>query len=392
MNNKSKKLMALTTAALSLPGMIPKTAQAQSSIPEKYTASHRLTQYKEEDQKNPVQGSEERFDITVNQFSFVAPVSSQVSLNLDVSIESLSGASPWYVVEGADGQPLQVMSGATIEEDRDEISFSANFYQERARVGLGVSQSSENDYDSTSANINTSVWFNGKNTTVDAGFSFSDDTVSPTQDIPIDPGRVREEEKDSQSFSIGVSQVMNKTLLIGAGFNYASYEGYLSDPYKLASVDRVAVRDSRPDSKKQFSLDFKLRQYITKYNAAIHADYKFYDNNWGVSSHTINLGWYQNINTWQLSTSIRWYDQSSANFYRNFYTEERADGYYSSDYRLSAYGALSYRLGLSKSYEFGTFRITYENYDSGKGTQSDGDLNPGLVDFQFITLGFDYKF
>jgi hypothetical protein len=302
----------------------------------------------------------------------------------------MSGASPWLVASDADEKPVQVMSGATIEESRDDISFAANFYQEKARIGLGISRSTENDYDSTSANINTSVWFNGKNTTLDVGFSFSDDTITPTQKSGIT--RVTEEDKDSNSLALGLSQVINKTLLVGAGFSYASYDGFLSDPYKLAEVEGVRVFDSRPDSKDQFSLDFKLRKYLTKYSAAIHADYKYYDNNWGISSHTVNVGWYQNIQMWQFSTSVRWYDQSSANFYQNFYTAERADGYYSSDYRLSAYGALSYRLGLSKSYEFGTFKITYENYNSGKGTQSDGDLNPGLVDFQFITLGFDYKF
>ncbi|MFT6389720.1 MAG: hypothetical protein ACJAUP_003113 [Cellvibrionaceae bacterium] len=389
MKVKNKKLVALTTAALSLPGMIPKASQAQT-IPENFTASYRFTEYKEDDQDGVVEGSPQRYDISIHQLSLVAPVSSQVSFNVDASTESMSGASPWLVASDADEKPVQVMSGATIEESRDDISFAANFYQEKARIGLGISRSTENDYDSTSANINTSVWFNGKNTTLDVGFSFSDDTITPTQKSGIT--RVTEEDKDSNSLALGLSQVINKTLLVGAGFSYASYDGFLSDPYKLAEVEGVRVFDSRPDSKDQFSLDFKLRKYLTKYSAAIHADYKYYDNNWGISSHTVNVGWYQNIQMWQFSTSVRWYDQSSANFYQNFYTAERADGYYSSDYRLSAYGALSYRLGLSKSYEFGTFKITYENYNSGKGTQSDGDLNPGLVDFQFITLGFDYKF
>jgi hypothetical protein len=395
MGVKSKKLMALTAAALSLPGMVPKAAQAQTTMPEKFTASYRFTEYKESDQPGSTTSTGEsvsRYDISIHQFSLVAPVSSQISLNLDASSESMSGASPWYVAQGDDGKPVQVMSGATIDESRDDISLSANFYRENSRVGIGIARSSENDYESNSANINASIWFNDKNTTLDVGFSFSDDTIKPTQDLTIDPGRVKEEEKDSESFSVGISQVVNKTLLLGAGISYTTYDGYLSDPYKLAVVEGVALRDNRPDSKEQIAFDLKLRKYLKKYHAAIHADYRYYDNNWGVSSHTLGLAWYQNIRTWQLSGGIRWYDQASANFYRHFYTEERLDNYYSSDYRLSSYGALSYRLGLSKRYDFGTFKITYENYDSGKGTKSDGDLNPGLVDFSFITIGFDYHF
>lgn len=386
--------MALTTAALALPSMIPKSTQAQS-IPDSYKLSYRFTDYKEEDQPaNTTNTGEavERYDITIHQLAFVAPVSSQVSLNLDVATESMSGASPWYVAEGADGQPVQVMSGATIEESRDDISFSANFYQERARIGLGVSQSTENDYESKSANINTSIWFDDKNTTLDFGFSFSDDIIEPTQSLALDPNRVTNENKDSESISIGLSQIVNKNLLVGAGLGFSNYKGYLSDPYKLAVVQGVAVRDSRPNSKEQLSMDFRLRQYIERFSAALHADYRFYDNDWGISSHTLGLGWHQGFDTWLLSVGIRWYDQSSANFYSNFYTEERADGYYSSDYRLSAYGALSYRLGVSKNFEFGTFKITYENYNSGEGMESEGELNPGLVDFHFFTVGFDYKF
>ena len=394
MKSNSKKLMALTTAALALPGMIPKTAQAQT-IPDSYKLSYRFTEYKEEDQPASTTNTGEaveRYDISVHQFAFVAPISSQVSLNLDVSTETMSGASPWYVIEGADGKPVQVMSGATIEESRDDISFSANFYQEQARIGLGWSQSTENDYESNSANFNTSIWFDDKNTTLDFGFSFSDDIIEPTQSQDIDPNRVTKENKDSQSISMGLSQVVNKNLLVGAGLGFSVYDGYLSDPYKLTVVEGSAVRDSRPDSKEQLSLDFRLRQYIERFSASVHADYRFYDNDWGVNSHTLGLGWHQNVNTWLLSLGIRWYDQSAANFYSNFYSEARDDGYHSSDYRLSAYGALSYRLGVSKNFEFGTFKITYENYNSGEGMESEDELNPGLVDFQFFTVGFDYSF
>ncbi|MGH1486169.1 MAG: DUF3570 domain-containing protein [Cellvibrionaceae bacterium] len=395
MKQKNKKLLALTAAALTLPGMTPKSVQAQA-VPEKYTASYRYTEYKEDDQ--PADKTREgdaltRYDISIHQFSLVAPVASDISLNVDIATESMSGASPWYVIEGADGKPIQVMSGATIDESRDDIAFAANFYRETSRIGIGVARSSENDYESKSANINSTIWLNGNNTTLDVGFGFSDDEITPTQSPSIDPNRTREEDKSSESLSAGISQVVNKTLLVGAGIGYAVYDGYLSDPYKFAFLeDSPLLRDNRPDEKKQLSLDLRLRKYFTNYAGALHADYRLYDNDWGVTSHTLSLGWYQNIETWQLSTRLRWYDQSAANFYRNFYTTERADGYYSSDYRLSAYSAIGFKLGVSKSFEFGTFSIAYENYDSGKGRDSDGDLNPGLVDFDFISIGFDYKF
>ena len=394
MKKSSNPLVVLTAAALSLPGMVPKTAHAQSA-PEKYSMNYRFTQYQEEDQSGSTTDTGEgveRYDIEVHQVDFVAPVSSVVSLKFDVSTETMSGASPWFVRPNLDGKAVQVMSGATIEESRDEYGLSANFYHENKRVGLGFRRSTENDYDSNSLNLNASVWLNGNNTTIDVGFSFSDDTVTPTQAPFIDPNRVQKEEKNSESLSITVSQIVNKTLLVGGGLTYANYDGFLSDPYKLTFVENNIQRDNRPDRRSQVSIDLNLRKYFEKLSGALHTDYRFYDNSWGVSSHTLAFGWYQNFNTWQLSTRLRLYDQTAANFYRNFYQVARADGYYSSDYRLSAFGATSYRIALSKNYDFGVFTIAYENYNSGEGFDSDNELNPGLVDFSFFTLGFDYNF
>lgn len=386
--------MALTAAALALPGIAPKTSLAQT-VPDKTTIGYRYTEYKESDQPaSSTTASEdvERYDISIHQFRLELPVSSSISVNLDAAKESMSGASPWYVAEGADGTPIQVMSGATIEEERDDVSAAINLYSDSTRTGIGVARSTENDYTSNSANLNTTIWTKSKNTTFDIGISFSDDEIKPTQSLSLDPNRTIEESKTSQSISVGFSQVINKNTLMGVNFSYARYEGFLSDPYKLASVNGVLFRDSRPDEKNQSALDVKFRRYLPKQAAALHADYRFYDNDWGVESNTFSIGWHQNIYSWQAYTQLRWYDQKAANFYRNFYQAERADGYYSSDYRLSSYGAISVKLGISKSFGFGKLSVSYENYNSGKGTQTEGDLNPGLVDFELISAGIDYKF
>lgn len=389
MNSKNKKLMALTAAALALPGMVPTIARAQT-MPEKYSVNYRFTEYQEAEQAASTTNTGlavDRYDISIHQLAIVAPVADNISLGLVASTETMSGASPWWVEPDADGNAVQVMSGATISEEREDIGLSANFYRESSRFGIGVSRSTENDYESLSININNTLSWNDKNTTLDLGFSFSDDTITPTQRA-FTP-RVIEEEKSSESYSIGLSQIVNKTLLVGAGVSYASYEGFLSDPYKRAYVVAGTLADSRPDTKEQLSIDLKVRKYFVDAAGALHFDYGFYDNNWGVESQKISLGWHQNFNSWQLSTSVRWYDQSAANFYENFYTQARADGYYASDYRLSSYGAVSYRVGLTKSFEFGKLKLIYEDYDS---SGSGGDSNPGLVDFNFVTIGFDYDF
>ena len=391
MKKRSGALLALSTAALGLPGMLPKTAQAQA-VPDKTTLSYRFTQYTEGGQPAAVTGGAvvneavDRYDISIHQLSVDTALTSSIGLGVHLVTETLSGASPWYVVEGVDGEPVQIMSGATIEEARDEANASVSYYGESSRIGVGLSYSGENDYESNGVNVSTTLWFNDNNTTLDLGFSFSDDTVSPTQD-PLAPGRVLQEDKFTESAFIGFSQVINKTLLFGANASYTVHSGFLSDPYKLASVAGVLQSDSRPDERQQAALNLQLRKYLPNLDTALHFDYRFYGDNWNISSNTLSLGAYKNISSWQLSGKVRFYDQSSASFYRDFYREGRADGFYSSDYRLSQYDAFSFKMGLSKSFDFGAVYVSYEDYvSSGNGS------NPGLVDFNFATIGMDYKF
>ncbi len=396
MNPKNKKLLALTGAALALPSMTPASLQAQTA-PEEIGVSYRYSKYSESDQSaqsNTTGQSVERFDIDINQFSLVAPLAlaPRFSVNFDAGRETLSGASPWFVLEGDDGEPIQVLSGATIEETRNDFGLSTNYYADRFRIGGGIAYSNENDYESLSQSLTASVFFNNKNTTLDVGISRSDDEIEPTQDPAIDPGRILSDDKNNESFSIGFTQVVNKTLLVGGNYSISQYRGFLSDPYKLTSVAGNILRDSRPNTRDQISAEFRVRKFLPNVNAAVHADYRFYNNDWGVDSHTLTVAWYQNIGTWQLSARLRGYDQSAANFFQNFFTEERSDGYHSSDYRLSNYGAISAKISARKNFENLSLVATFEDYQSGGGLSSNDDVSPGLVDFQLFSVGIDYSF
>ena len=390
MKEKSKKLAAITTAAFALPGMLPKTAIAQSA-PEDYEVSYRYNKYQEGD---GTQGgvSVPRYDIDIHQLAVVAPISSRLAFSLDAASESMSGASPWFITQNSDGEAVVNFSGATIEEERNDVSIAANYYLDNARIGVSIANSTEFDYESNSISLSTGLLFNDKNTTLDFGLSFSDDVVEPTQDA-IDPGRVLEEDKESVSFFTGFSQIINKNLLLGGGFSYGRNTGFLSDPYKLVSVDGGLLRDSRPDEREQVSVEARARRFLPSLYAALHADYRYYTNTWGVDSHTLSLGWYQNFASWQPSLRVRLYDQSEANFFNNFFTEERADGYYSSDYRLSTYSAVSVKAGLTKKVSFGSLHLSYENYTTGESfIDSDADLSPALVEYDLISLGFNVHF
>lgn len=419
--SKNKTLFALSSAAMGL-GLGAKPAAA--AIEEGSTLSAQFSFYAE-DMIDPslVSGlnngsgavNPERFEIPTLQVKYRTAIAENTEIAFTYAGETLSGASPWYVqpadpasddVQNED--PVQVLSGATIEEERHEYNFNFKQYQGDHYVGLNFSYSTENDYKSSSFGINGAYSLNDKATTLEVAVSANLDLIEPTdperQELIENElttvgfaGRVEREDKDVFNALFGITQIINKNLLVNSSLSYARYKGFLSDPYKRAYIvdptnaDIIAlsniVADSRPGSKSQVAWSIASRYFVEPANAAIHADYRYYTNNWGINSHTIDLGWYQNFfdNQFTLAPQLRIYSQSSAEFYRDFYNVFRQDGFYSSDYRLSDYTAISGQLKATYRFEKVNLHASFERYISS------GD-NPGLVDFSFFSTGFDWKF
>lgn len=376
MNSKaSSSFLAISSAALLLPGL---ATQAET---DPWKLSYQYSIYAEDSIPTDklLAGSADRYEIDTHLIDLVAPLSESSSLNIMVLQESMSGASPWYVQ--ADGDKLlQVMSGATIEENRTEINatFINKFKNSDLSVTLGSSV--ENDYKSFSGGVASSYRFNSW-LTLNWGFNYSSDYIDAS-DKDIYTSRPSEESKSRVGAFMGASYAMGKTTLLGFTSSYVLLDGFLSDPYKLALVENAALQDSRPDSNQLVSNTFQIRQFVPSLNAAIHFDYRYFISDWlHENANTIDLAWYQNIGDgWMLIPSIRFYDQPAAYFYRPYYTSTRRDGYYSSDYRLSAFEATSGQIRLEKKFSTFTISISHETYEAT-------GAHPGLVSYSFSKLG-----
>ena len=380
---KASTLLALTASALALPGIAP-VAHADAP-PAESTIGYRISTYEEDDLPKSalLSGSLERYDITVNQLQWVTPIGGNYSVSLRGSHESMSGASPWYTL-ATPARVAVVMSGATISEDRTDINASGRRYLDNGTVGLSVGYSDENDYESLSGGLDAERHFNDNLTTLAGGFSFSSDDISPTDADIARYRRVKDASKQSRSVFVAVSQVLNQNSVIQTGLSYTHLSGYLTDPYKLYDV--------RPDSRSQFAWTTAWRQFIPVANAALHADYRFYHDDFGINSHTLELEWYQNFgDNWRVVPGLRYYTQSAADFFRpgNIITTQPR----SSDYRLSAYGAVSGGLKVQVDIDKFTLSLAGERYHSSdKFATWEGDSSPALVDFTRLSLGIDYRY
>jgi hypothetical protein len=176
--------------------------------------------------------------------------------------------------------------------------------------------------------------------------------------------------KTTQQYLLGVSQVIDKDSLLQSNITFGYHHGFMNDPYKKVGLDTgpggipgFYVREKRPQERFEWAW---LNQYVRHFgqfnDAALHLDYRFATNDWGINSHTFEVSWHQPIvDDWQIIPRFRYYSQDSADFYQPVFAVDNAGAIaavisdkltsyenYSSDYRLAGFGAFSGGLKLSK--------------------------------------------
>ena len=420
-----RALTALTTSALAVPGL---ATQAAADTPiEQAATSYAFSYYDEDNLDNgkkvdgPDGGSTQRYEVLTHQIEFDLPVSSRMDVGVDFLYEKMSGASPWFV-QASGTERLQVMSGATIDDTRYDLSADLDYYMEDAKDTFSGGFSMEQDYLSVHGGAATERSYFDNNTTLSAAGAFAYDWIDPNNDR-LSLARPNTGEKWSTDLFLGLSQLVTRASAVQGTVNYKYSNGYLSDPYKAIrgfDVNDEILSDRRPEEKHQASLLLRYRHHFEAITGSAHADYRFYVDDWGINSHTFELAWHQNL--FGLVTIIpaaRYYSQGKADFYDTVLpagTDEDDPGDRSSDYRLSPYGAMSWKikaeaaledlfdyspgsraeaLGFSGGLDL-IVAFSYERYFSDGAfaieSVSDSEEAPALVNFQVFAFTLTGRF
>ena len=387
----SKAVRALAQAALALPGVAAAETQGdylysyyhEGDVPAARSSSGRAAQ---------------RYDVQTHLFRLVKP-SGDKNYGVEFTFETMSGASPWYVAPsgGVGSAPVVVMSGASVDEQRYALDGSATLPLERGKVTLSGGLSEENDYSSISGGVAVERPDAQDVATWSAGLGYSADRLDPQQGTT--ETSTRGADKSTASLFGGVSVVLDRRTVVQFGANYQYNEGYLSDPYKKVYVaslpNPLQEFDTRPGERNGWAATAKLRRHVPGADASLHADYRFYADDWDVQSNTLELGWHQRLAAdWQLAPSARWYSQTAASFYAPYFATVPADGHMTSDYRLSPFGAITLRLDLDGARGPAGFGIGVEYYEASGdyALQSVPDENPALLRYVSGHLRFSYRF
>jgi hypothetical protein len=162
---------------------------------------------------------------------------------------------------------------------------------------------------------------------------------------------------DHRNWSLGVSQVLTRNLLLGLNFETDESDGYLQSPYRqVRFVDPFVAKGYffgpavSPNTRTGSAGSAQLKYYLP-WHAAVDGNYRLYGDTWGILAHTVKFGYTQALFTdWTLEASARYYWQRHANFYSDLFPYEDSQNFMSRDRELAQFRSLT--LGLGASYEF----------------------------------------
>jgi len=386
----SPSLAALMSAAAAL---APEAhAQTATGAETDSRVSYRFNDYSEDSlAPGPHLGDPERYRVLSQQFQLATRAGSESAIDVSATHEVMSGSSPWYLLRGPDNRPIQVMSGATIQEHRNEVRASwTQGAGTSSSTTWSASYSQERDYRATALGVERSVPL-GDALTLGYGGSFSHDLIDPFEAEKYD--RVRHEDKNSASAFGSLAWVIDRASVLQTGLQLNVEHGYLSDPYKLVSVGSSLVDDLRPDRRVQAAWLARYRRAFSAADAALHVNYRYAQDNWGIVSHTVEAAWFQTLpSRWELVPSLRYYSQQQARFYAPYFVDAGSHNFYSSDYRLGTFGALSASFNLRKRIGKWEFSGGVERYHAATDYALGGAdaVVPGVVSYTRAFIGLDY--
>jgi hypothetical protein len=210
------------------------------------------------------------------------------------------------------------------------------------------------------------------------------------------PGSVlaHEESRRVNEFIVGLTQVLTANDIVQANLSHARGRGYYSDPYKFL--------DQRPRARNQNAVLLRWNRHIAAAGATLRSSYRFYDDDFGITAHTVGLEWAQSLRGITLTPALRYTTQSAAYFYVDPLPGSPVPPlvsprppYYSVDHRLSAFGAIT--VGLKLALPLGRAWLLdakVDVYEQRGQWRIGGEGSPGLAPFraQFYQVGATYRF
>jgi hypothetical protein len=265
------------------------------------------------------------------------------------------------------GYQLDMVSNASIDvvttaspysEDRHQFDLGFEYLSGKLSYGLGLSHSTENDYQSTTASFSVSQDLFSDLTRLSFSFALGWDDVSKNG-VPSFSGEI-----DRRVYSIDISQILSQRLVVGLTWDLVTEEGFLSNPYRSVRYrNRDAARgyslqpEVAPRTRNGSALAMRAR-YQFPNRLAVHGEYRFYADDWDIRAHTLELGYTHGIGeNWMFGAHYRFHTQDGADFYADLFPRRDYQEFMTRDRSLSS--MTTQTIGVGLSYEFSASWLSF---------------------------------
>lgn len=281
-----------------------------------------------------------------------------------------------YYVDMVTSASIDVLATASAyTEERTEYSVGTDYLNDRTTIRLGYSSSEENDYLSETGSFNISQSFFGDLTTLTMGVSYGEDIVGQTGNAEF------EREVERRRYQFDVSQVLTKSLIAAVSVESAVDNGYLNNPYRSvryldadAALGYSYQQEVYPETRNSDAVGLRAIYYLP-YRAALRADYRVYEDSWGIEASNWALRYTHPWgDSWIFELKYRSYEQTGADFFSDLFEFRDAQNFLARDKELSDFSSTTAGLGA-------TYNLP-ENFIPG--------FEKSSVNLYWDVLNFDY--
>lgn len=328
---------------------------------------------------------EERADLLYHQYSGDDVTVSGPSLLVRKQTSTNTSVFYNYYIDNISSASIDVRtSGASrYVEERTEQSAGIDYLHGKTTMSFSYTNSAENDYDADSYHFNLSQDFFGDLTTLTMGYSKGSDTIrSSLVSTFVDFA-------DKQNYRVGLSQIVTRNLTLGAGFETITDEGYLQNPYRVYSfcgnagcTTRGFAPEKYPHTRTSNALSLR-GSYFLSYRAALHGDYKIFEDSWGISATTAEIGYSHPFTDFIVDLRYRIYSQTKADFYSDIFTTQDEFNFMARDKELSTFDSVAF--GTTISYDVA--KNGWWLFEKGSVNLSWDHIEFTYKDFRNVPLG-----
>ncbi len=253
-----------------------------------------------------------------------------------------------YYVDMVSSASIDVVTTASpYTEKREQVSLGMDYLRGNTKMSVSITNSEESDFTAKSYRFSVSQDMFGDLTTLTLTYSLGDDEVRRSDDDSF----VRY--ADRQFYSIGVTQIVTRNLIMGLSVETITDEGFLNNPYRtvryLDATSPVGYSyepELYPNTRTSTAVGIRARYYLP-YRAAIQGEYRFFTDTWGIISHTGAISYTHPWGPFTFTGKYRFYTQDQADFYRDLFPRSEATNFRGRDKELSQFVSQTFRLQAS---------------------------------------------